>query len=413
VTTGLTLVLVEGHFLPRNSADSSKGGDYTRFTQKTDSPIGAATLVCDTQWGFHMPATASDLDPELLQEFTDDLEERRVNCSSYLLALENNPEDEESLRLLFRDVHSVKGNLGMMDMPQYLSVLQAIEDILDAMRHHQFICSSAIDDVLLLGLDYAYNHLRDFIRGVDDNFNAQEYQHIASLIAAIPLLEGDARNAQIRATIQALAPETHAGLPPRNEVNEQELEAELVFFQRLSLAVDQRSEYWQGRTTRTYDVALAMNKRAGNPLNELQLKAAIYLHDLGMGFIHSNTLHKSDSLNNDEWQQIRHHVDAVVTLVKPFREWQEAVEIISQHHERLDGSGYPNGLKGDAICSGARLLAIIDTYEAILHRRAYQAFKQRPIVRAVMEINNQAGVLFCPIWVEHFNAVIREMHIRH
>jgi HD-GYP domain-containing protein (c-di-GMP phosphodiesterase class II) len=310
-------------------------------------------------------------------------------------------------------VHSVKGNLGMMDMPQYLSVLQAIEDILDAMRHHQFICSSAIDDVLLLGLDYAYNHLRDFIRGVDDNFNAQEYQHIASLIAAIPLLEGDARNAQIRATIQALAPETHAGLPPRNEVNEQELEAELVFFQRLSLAVDQRSEYWQGRTTRTYDVALAMNKRAGNPLNELQLKAAIYLHDLGMGFIHSNTLHKSDSLNNDEWQQIRHHVDAVVTLVKPFREWQEAVEIISQHHERLDGSGYPNGLKGDAICSGARLLAIIDTYEAILHRRAYQAFKQRPIVRAVMEINNQAGVLFCPIWVEHFNAVIREMHIRH
>lgn len=364
--------------------------------------------------GIYMASSASDLDPELLREFTDDLEERRVTCSSYLLALENNPADEESLRLLFRDVHSVKGNLGMMEMNQYVPVLQSIEDILDAMRHHQFICSSAIDDVLLLGLDYAYNHLRDFVRGNDTDFDTEQYKHIAALIAAIPQMDGDARNAQIRATIQALAPETHSGPAVKEPgISEQELESELVFFQRLSLAVDQRSEYWQGRTNRTYDVALAMNKRAGNPINELQLKAAIYLHDLGMGFIHSNTLHKSDSLSSAEWEQIRHHVDAVVNLVSPFTEWSEAVEIIRQHHERLDGSGYPAGLKGDLICKGARLLAIIDTYEAILHRRAYQSFKQRPIVRAVMEINNQAGVLFCPYWVEHFNAVIREMHTRH
>lgn len=361
--------------------------------------------------GFYMASSASDIDPELLQEFTDDLEERRVTCSSYLLALENNPADEESLRLLFRDVHSVKGNLGMMEMGQYVPVLQAIEDILDAMRHHQFVCSSAIDDVLLLGLDYAYNHLRDFVRGGDTDFEPEQYQHVASLIAAIPQMEGNARNAQIRATIQALAPETHSG-PAASDVNMHELEKELVFFQRLSLAVEERSEYWKGRTNRTYDLAIAMNKRAGNPIDELQLKAAVYLHDIGMGFIHSNTLHKSDSLTEEEWQQIRHHVEAVVNLVKPFNEWNAALEIIGQHHERLDGSGYPAGLKGDDICSGARLLAIIDTFEAILHRRAYQSFKQRPIVRAVMEINNQSGVLFCPQWVEHFNAIVREMHTR-
>ena len=85
--------------------------------------------------------------------------------------------------------------------------------------------------------------------------------------------------------------------------------------------------------------------------------------------------------------------------------WEEAAKMISQHHEMPDGGGYPEGLAGDAICDGAKILSIVDAFEAVMLKRT-SIGKNRSVLRAIAEINacdNQ----FAPEWIAPFNSVIR------
>ncbi len=87
--------------------------------------------------------------------------------------------------------------------------------------------------------------------------------------------------------------------------------------------------------------------------------------------------------------------------------WESAAEMVLAHHEHEDGQGYPRRLRGEAIVPGAKILAILDAYYAMIHQRADRAHK-RSILRAVTEINACAGSQFSPEWVGVFNQVIRQ-----
>jgi len=105
-------------------------------------------------------------------------------------------------------------------------------------------------------------------------------------------------------------------------------------------------------------------------------KQSVYLaglvHDIGKIAVPSEILTKPSKLNELEMQLVRGHVEAGYQILKdvPFP-WPIS-EMIHQHHERLDGSGYPNKLKGDQICQGARVLAVADTIEAMATHRPYR-----------------------------------------
>ncbi|WP_394392914.1 HD-GYP domain-containing protein [Shewanella woodyi] len=86
----------------------------------------------------------------------------------------------------------------------------------------------------------------------------------------------------------------------------------------------------------------------------------------------------------------------------------EAAQIVLQHHEQVDGAGYPNHLTGDKICDGAKIIAIADTFDARSHERAHHTLLKRPLVRTMNEINNFSGTQFDPYWVEIFNQVVGE-----
>ncbi|EAT10975.1 HD-GYP domain-containing protein, partial [Bermanella marisrubri] len=73
---------------------------------------------------------------------------------------------------------------------------------------------------------------------------------------------------------------------------------------------------------------------------------------------------------------------------------------------------YPNQLTGDEIHDGAKILSIIDSFEAITQGRNYQTSQQRPIMRAIMEINQYAGTQYCPKWVKHFNRAVKQLHVK-
>ena len=100
---------------------------------------------------------------------------------------------------------------------------------------------------------------------------------------------------------------------------------------------------------------------------------------------------------------MRSHVYKSARLLEHLDQWDMARKIVMQHHERTDGTGYPLGLKEDDICEGAKLLAIVDTYDAMTHPRAHNEDNVLSKKEAVIEINRSAKGQFSMKWVRHFN----------
>jgi HD-GYP domain-containing protein (c-di-GMP phosphodiesterase class II) len=138
------------------------------------------------------------------------------------------------------------------------------------------------------------------------------------------------------------------------------------------------------------ELACAIGKEMGWAEDRMQaLCVAAQIHDIGKISIPTEILTKPTRLTAPEWSLIREHPETGYSILKdiPFK-WKIA-EVVRQHHERMDGSGYPQGLKGDAILLGARILAVADIVEAMASSRPY-----RPALgvnAALQEIEKQAG----------------------
>jgi HD-GYP domain-containing protein (c-di-GMP phosphodiesterase class II) len=107
---------------------------------------------------------------------------------------------------------------------------------------------------------------------------------------------------------------------------------------------------------------------------------------------------------------VQQHALSSHELLLRMQKWDEAAQMVREHHERSDGKGYPNGLKEESICDGAKILSIIDAYDAITHERAHATKVKRPFIRAVLEINSQSGAQFSPKWIEVFNLIVKKLH---
>jgi putative nucleotidyltransferase with HDIG domain len=133
------------------------------------------------------------------------------------------------------------------------------------------------------------------------------------------------------------------------------------------------------------------------------------LHDTGKIGVPDSILLKPEKLTPEEWEIMRAHSEIGARMLEGFENLNGAREIVLQHHERWDGTGYPRSLKGEEICLGARIFAIADALEAIMSDRPYR--KGAPIETAVSEIVRGAGLQFDPKAVKAFVAIPREMWI--
>ncbi len=127
-----------------------------------------------------------------------------------------------------------------------------------------------------------------------------------------------------------------------------------------------------------------------------------------MAFLPLDLLHKHANLSRDERCQMQLHPRLAYDLLKRLPKWDTAAEIILQHQEHADGSGYPKGLREAETRPGALILAIVDTFEARTHERAHQTLNKRPVLRAILEINGLAGNQFSPTWVDAFNRALQQ-----
>jgi HD-GYP domain-containing protein (c-di-GMP phosphodiesterase class II) len=357
----------------------------------------------------------ADIPSDLLEEFRLDTAEHLPRCEQLLIELERHPQDGDRLRELFRLVHTIKGSLGYVELNHLLPLPQAMEDVLERLREGSLQFDSLLGDILLLSLD----QLRQLIDSALGLADLPDQQQIASQCQALQALAAapPARQTEIRRTLlQHLDPSTrlqpvevgHGQLQQLLERHDITAEADLLFFAELMTAGEHRSPYWHGRGQRLLDLALAMNETAGKPVEPRQLAAAVCLHDLGMAFLPLDLLHKESELSREERRQMQSHPRQACELLKRMPAWASASEIILQHQEHADGSGYPKGLRETEIHPGALLLNIADTFDARTHERAHQTLSKRPRLRAILEINNLAGQQFSAHWVEVFNRTLHE-----
>lgn len=142
----------------------------------------------------------------------------------------------------------------------------------------------------------------------------------------------------------------------------------------LATAAEMRDPYTAGHQRRVTNLACAIAAAMELPEDKiLGLRMAGVIHDVGKISVPAEILSKPGKLSDIEFQLIQAHVEAGYNLLKDIDFHWPVAEIIRQHHERVDGSGYPRGLLGEDICIEARILAIADTVEAMSSHRPYRA----------------------------------------
>jgi len=132
----------------------------------------------------------------------------------------------------------------------------------------------------------------------------------------------------------------------------------------------------------------------------LDIYWAALLHDIGKIGVEDRILHKPGSLTDDEWVIMKKHPEIGAKIVQGMTGFDRVAPLILMHHERLDGSGYPCGLKKDEISAGARIIAVVDTYMAITEGRNYRA--KRSHEEAIHELVIAKGTLFDSGIVDQF-----------
>ena len=141
----------------------------------------------------------------------------------------------------------------------------------------------------------------------------------------------------------------------------------------LALAVDAKDKYYRGHLDRVARYCILIGKKLGLEPEEINtLSAAAKLHDLGKIGIPDDVLRKGEPLTDQEWILMKKHPEIGETIIKPIRSLHHLCDLIRHHHEKLDGSGYPDHLRGSAISPLVRIIAIADIYDALTTKRSYR-----------------------------------------
>jgi len=177
----------------------------------------------------------------------------------------------------------------------------------------------------------------------------------------------------------------------------------------LAEAIDARDHYTHSHSENVEKYALEIAQELNLAAKDIELiSEACQLHDLGKIGIQDSILIKSSALTKEEWKIMKSHPEKGAQILQPLTFMHGVIDLIRQHHENYDGSGYPDKLKGDQIFLGARIIHLADAYEAMISARSY---RKTPLTKAaaVEEIKRCTGTQFDPKIVEVFLKVLDKL----
>ena len=197
------------------------------------------------------------------------------------------------------------------------------------------------------------------------------------------------------------------------QVHEQAVRIQELFLQgvqMLARALEAKDSYTRGHSIRVSQYAVATASRMGFEGGSLDgIRLGGELHDIGKIGTRESVLHKPGSLTDDEFRQISEHPLLGERMLSPLaQESPDVLRIVRSHHERLDGRGFPDGLRGEKIPIEARIVAVADAFDAMTTRRPYR--DSRPPDVALAELRRVAGSQLDPDAVEAFVGAFPEAH---
>lgn len=350
-------------------------------------------------------------DREALLEFAEALTDRAPDIERNMARLAQAPTDRVVIADIFRAMHNIKGDAAMCKVEMAALIAHPIESLLTRLRSGELRYSRLLGEVILLAVDRLelatealvarkpLSHLKlvELVEGLETLCQAQQSaldRLAAQVIQAVTGFRPQER------------PKASFDKPSAQPVTDHVL-PDLQFFRSLALQYEARSPLFQGRTGRILELALETNRAAGSPVDATQLEAAIYLHDVGMMFLPESVWLKTGKLSEAERRALQTHSGFGADLLARMEGWQGAAEMVRQHHEMPDGAGYPDGIKGDKICTGAKIIAIVDAFEAVTLKHSTRGHKIS-VLRAIAEVN-ACDKQFAPEWILPFNTVVRRM----
>jgi putative two-component system response regulator len=175
----------------------------------------------------------------------------------------------------------------------------------------------------------------------------------------------------------------------------------------LANAVEAKDSSTELHCQRLAGLAHQLGMSAG--LEPASLKGLVFgalLHDIGKIGVSDAILNKPGPLSREEWAEMRLHPLIGERICEPLATASQFSSIVRHHHERWDGAGYPDGLRGERIPMGARIVGLVDAFDAIIHERPYRS--ARSVDEAVEELKREAGAQFDPDLVRLFLPMVED-----
>ena len=183
-------------------------------------------------------------------------------------------------------------------------------------------------------------------------------------------------------------------------------ETYIATMKSLAQVIEAKDRTTRGHLDRTQAYGLALARRIDGSIVTDQLSYGFFLHDIGKVGVPEHILCKEGPLSGEEWSVMRTHPLVGAQIVAPITFLGDAVELVRHHHERFDGHGYPDGLRGEQIPLSARIFSVADAFDAMTSDRPYR--DAIGMERALEEIESGAGSQFDPEVVRAFVRMVHE-----
>lgn len=373
-----------------------------------DLPIGLKRRLTDTEEPRVQDIVADFRRLQLVDLEKVDLGETRVEAAkvhdALILCIDDNPEVLKLMKMLLSDEFDLElatsAEQGLRLVREKSPDLILCDVMMPGMDGHAFARAVKSDEalkhipIILVTARSGAEMLAEGIQAGADDYIAKPF-------------DSTELKARIRALLRIRQVESELALLNRNlkmrtsDLVEQQRSLFLSTVKSLVTAIDAKDEYTRHHSTRVTDFTLRIAARMGFSEKELgDLELASLLHDIGKIAVPESILNKPGKLTEAEFTLIKEHPARGEAILKPVVELKDIARVVRAHHERYDGTGYPDRLKGREIPLGARIMAIADTYDSITSERPYR--KAASHRYAVKEIIACSGTQFDPEVVEHF-----------
>lgn len=190
----------------------------------------------------------------------------------------------------------------------------------------------------------------------------------------------------------------------KKEIDEKDVEL-ITSIKTLISVINAKDRYTYAHTERVVLYSRLLGEKLGlSEEDQKMLRYGAYMHDIGKINIPKEVLNKKMPLEKEEWERLREHPLEGVEIIRPVTSLSSAIPIITHHHEHYNGEGYPAGLKGEEIPYLARVLTVVDSFDAMTSNRPYN--QRKTYEEGLAELIRCKGIHFDPKIVDAFSQVI-------